>query len=408
MAESEREVLLARLARYPVDRYPVQHATTQFHLGSLLLHAGEVEAAVHALTAARDVFGGAVMRLEQAKATVMLGVAHRTAGERNEAVAAFSAACAELAALDQPADRAAASYNLGLVLADNGDVTSAQTAWTRARELFLAAGHPAQAAAAARDHGASLLTAGDAEAALPLLEQAMSLAERSGDETGVGLAANAVGLAHLAAHDPSAAVVALRRAVAAFPRTLRPAEHAMAKANLALAYEQSGDQERARLAGGQSLAVPSAAVPVRAQARQLLARLPGGADADLLAVLDREGREQWVPLIREEVLRVVELPRAQRGAMVRGFLDGVLARPATSYDLAQSLLEVVLELPPRAYELLVSAISTGSSDRPDSEKERLRAIIGSAMARFALPQWQRLAASLNAAAQASGEPATWS
>lgn len=407
MSQSEQDVLTARLARYPADRYPVQHATTQFHLGSMLLHAGETGPALQSLTAARDVFGRVGMRLEQAKATVMLGVALRAAGAHEQATDAFSAACSELAGLDQPAERAAASYNLGLVLQDTGEVPAARTAWDSARELFLAAGYPAQAAAAARDHGASLLTAGEVEAALPLLEQATSLAERAGDAPGAGAAANALGLAHLAARQPAAAVVALRRALAAFPRPVRPADHAMVKANLALAYEQAGHRARARLAAGQALAVASAAAPVRAQAQQLLARLPGRASEDLLAVLDAEHRQEWVPVLREEVLRALDLPAGQRCAVVSGFLDGVLARPGAAYDLAESLLHVVLELPPGTYGLLVSAVAGACAGRPEPDTARLRAVIGSAMARFALPQWQRLAASLNAAAQAAGQPGGW-
>ena len=404
VAESERDVLLARLDRYPVDRYPVQYATTQFHLGSMLLQSGETGPSIAALTTACEAFARSAMTLERAKATVMLGVALRAAGRLPEAADAFSAACAELAALDQPAEQAAALYNLGLVLSEAGRLSAAHAAWGRARELFLAAGHPGRAAAAARDHGASLLTTGDVDAALPRLQEAMTLAERAGDEPGVGAAANAVGLAYLAVRESLAAVAALRRAVGAFPRSVRPAEHAMAKANLALAHEQAGDRERARLAAGQALAVPSAAPPVRAQAQLLLTRLPGWAHEDLLAVLDREDREHWLPVLRDEVLRWPELSGDERQAMVSGFLRGVVARAGKSYDMAQSFLAVVLEQPPRTYELLISAVSRACSE-PGSD--RLRAVLASAMARFAIPQWQRLAASLNAVAAASGDPATW-
>jgi len=407
VAPSEQDVLVERLARHPADRYPVQHATTQFHLGSLLLHAGDTEPALQALLGAATLFGSSGMRLEQAKATVMLGVALRTTGRSADAAQAFSVAATELAALDQPAERAAACYNLGLALQDGGEVDAARAAWDAARELFLAAGYPAQAAAAARDHGASLLTAGEVAAATTLLDQAVVLAERAGDDAGTGAAANALGLAHLAAQEPAAAVTALRRALAAFPRTVRPAEYAMVKANLALAHEQAGEAARARLAAGQALAVASAAAPVRRQAQQLLVRLPGTSPLDLLAVLDAEDREQWVGVIREEVLRAGELTAGQRRTVVSGFLDGVLARPGASYDLAEALLHVVLELPPRTFELFVSAVVDACADRSEPDTARLRAVIGSAMARFALPQWQRLAASLNTAARAAGQPEGW-
>ena len=77
MARAEQESLVDKLARYPVDRYPVQHATTQFHLGSALLHVGDTAPALEALHVARRVFARSGMRLETGKATMMLGVGLR-------------------------------------------------------------------------------------------------------------------------------------------------------------------------------------------------------------------------------------------------------------------------------------------------------------------------------------------
>ena len=407
VVQSEQDVLVERLTRYPVDRYPVQHATTQFHLGSVLLHAGANDQALESLTAAREVFAGAGMRLEQAKATMMLGIAQRGAGRLEEATQAFADAEAHLETLDQPAEQAAAAYNLGLVHHDSADIEAAHAAWTRAQELFLTAGYPAQAGAAARDHGGSLLAAGQVAESLPLLEQALTLAELAADAAGTGAAANALGLAHLAAGDPTAAVSALRRALGEFPRSVSPADYAMVKANLALAHQQAGEPAPARLAARQALAVTGAAAPVRAQARQLLAPDPGCTHEDLLTVLDARDPAQWVAVIREEVVRVAESPPDALATLVRGFLDGLLERPGASYDLAESLLHVVLELPPATYGLLVSAVVNSCSHRPAEEVDRLHSVLGSAMARFAMPQWQRLAASLNAAAEVAGEPATW-
>ena len=406
MVRSEQDVLGERLRRYPPERYPVQHATTQFHLGAVLLHADEAGSASAALTAAHLLFERAGMRLEAGKALLMLGIAYRSGGRRDEAARAFVSAGALLASVDAAPERGAAAYNLGLVRQDVGDRAGAHDAWQAACEAFVAAGHPAQAAAASRDHGASLLAAGDAEAALPLLEKAAALAERAGDDPGTAAAANVLGLGHLAAHDPGSAVAVLRRALAFAPRTTRAADHAMVKANLALAYEQAGSAPRARLAARQALGVPAAAAPVRAQAHALLARLPGVAEDDLLAVLDAEDREQWAPLVREEAVRTAEVPAA-RTTFVRALLDGVLTRSGTAYDRAQVLLEVSLELPPRTYDGLVAAVVTGCAGRPAEDEQRLRAVLGSALARFAIPQWQRLAASLNAAAEDAGLPAGW-
>lgn len=407
MASPQQETLVERLSRFPADRYPVQHATTQFHLGSQLLQRGELVPAVEALTVSRELFSRAGMRVEAAKSAVMLGVAHRSAGRLREAAHAFTEAGEALAGMDSPAEQGAAAYNLGLVRQDAGDLDPACSAWTQAREHFLAAGLPAQAAAAARDHGACRLTSGAVEEALPLLEQAAALAERAGDDPGVAAAANVLGLAHLAAGDASAAVGVLRRALAFVPRATRPGEHAMVKANLALAHEQSGSTSRARLCAVQALALPSADVAVRTQASALLTRNPGRSDEDLLRVLDDEERDQWPALVREEVLRVVDASAEQRAALVRGLLDGALARSAQAYDLVEALLQVVLELPPHPYDAVVEAVVAAVADRPEAEAERLRGVVASALARFALPQWQRLAASLNAAADACGQPAGW-
>lgn len=405
VADSAQD-LIAKLGRYPVDRYPVQHATTQFHLGSVLLHAGEIPPAVEALAVSRSVFVGAGMRLEAAKATVMLGVGLRAAGRLEEAAGAFHAAGAVLAELDQPVEQAAAAYNLGLVRHDAGDPDAAHAAWASARELFLSTGYPAQAAAAARDHGASLLTAGDVAAAVPLLEQSASLAERAGDGPGTAAAANVLGLAHLAAWDAPAAVAVLRRALGFTPAACVPPSTRWSR--------PTWRWPTSRLATTQSTA-RRAAGPGGAERRRCGARAGAAAAAAVAGAGARRPAERprhraagaVGPLVREEVLRLAELPAGQRCVEVSGFLHGALARTEASYELVQSLLQVVLELPPRAYDLLVATIVDAADGRPQQDVERLRAVVGSAMARFAIPQWQRLAASLNAAAQATGQPATW-
>jgi len=407
MTTAECDVLRERLARHPPDRYPAQHATTQFHLGSLLLRVGETGSALDALAAAREVFGRIGMQVEHAKAGMMLGIGLRGAGRSADAEAAFDTAVTELSVLGQSAEQAAAAYNLGLVRADLGRSGEARAAWEQARELFVAAGHPAQAAAAARDHGASLLAGGDPQGAVPLLDQAVRLSEAAGDLPGVGAAANGLGLARLACEEPGPAAEALRAAVGAFPRGVRPAEHAMAKANLALAYAACGVPARARLAALQALAVPQAQAPVRAQASALLGQLPGDPVQDLQTVLSDTPPEQWAAVLREEVLRAGELPADEYRALLRGMLDGLLARPGQAYDLAESLLHVVVELPPRPYAQAVAALVLGTSGRPEDQTARLHAVIGSAMARFAIPQWQRLAAALNDAALAAGQPQAW-
>lgn len=402
--------LVARLTRYPISRYPVQHATTAFHLATVFLQSDlpdRLDRAVPLLSTAYDTFGRLGMRLEQTKALTMHGVALREGGRSDLAMVTFERAAAAFGELEQPVEQAAASYNLGLSLLQHGDPSAAHASLIRAHDLFLEAGQLAQAGSAARERATNLLTSGKVDAAIVLLDDAAELADRAGDMPGLGAASNALGLAHLAADDPAAAVREFSRAVGAYPRSMRPTEHAMAKANLAMAHERVGNVARARLAARQALAIPHADQLVLEQAQGLLERLLGGPQADLLAVLDEELAEQWFPIVREEVLRWCEAPRAERVHAICEFLAGVLSRAGASYGLGESLLAVMLELPPAPYDDMVAGIVWAAHDLHPAQEERVRAVLGSALARFAIPQWQRLAASLNAAAAAAGLRQDW-
>ncbi|MBA3782266.1 MAG: tetratricopeptide repeat protein [Nocardioides sp.] len=406
-ADVEMAELEAKLATYPVSRYPVQHATAAFGLATVHLHRGQLDEAVPLLATAYEIFGRVGMRLEQSKALTMHGIALREAGRSGLAVETFARAARAFHDLDQPTEEAAASYNLGLAQHEHGDSAAAQVALALAYELFLAAGHLAQAGAAARERGTYLLTTGEIDAAVAALDEAATLAHRAGDLPGLGAAANALGLAHLAAGEAAAAVREFSRAVGAYPRSLRAPEHAMVKANLAVAFERVGNQPRARLAARQSLAIATADQPVREQARLLLDRLSGDAQVDLLSVLDEEPAERWSATLREEVLRWCEAPRPERLIAVRGFLDGLIARPGTAYELAESLISVLVELPPPPYAEMVASIVRVTDDLEPQDVDRVHSVVGSAMARFAIPQWQRLVGSLNAAEAAAGRPGGW-
>lgn len=407
MPAPDEETLEDRLKRYPVERYPLQHATTQFQIGSARLHAGEPEPAIPALLVARRVFDAAGLALEAAKATMMLGIGWRAAGRLPDAAEAFRAAEAALGAVNQPAECAAAAYNLGLVLQEQAELDAARDAWSRAQALFLEAGFVAQAGAAAREHGASLLTGGDVDAALAVLQEALDLAERAGDDVGLAAAANVLGLAHLGAGDAKAAIGVLARGLAFVPRTLRPADHAMIKANLALACDRSGDAPRARLAALQVRAVPSAAAPVRALAGEVLSRLAGPSPAaDLFSLLDADRGEERLALVRDEVLRAAALSPAHRTEWFVGFLDGALEREE-SHAIAETLFAVLLEVPPATYGGLIESLVAGWARLSGEKADRAKATLESAMARFALPQWQRLAATINAALEAAGYSGTW-
>lgn len=405
---SDTDILRSRLERYPPAQYPVQHAVTQFHLGVALLQAGRAEQALAALAVARSGFAGAGLTLELAKAVNMQGVALREIGDLDAAAAAFRAAATSFAALDQSLEEAAASYNHGLVSRLLGNSDQAHPALARAKELFEAANLPVQGGAAARELGTLLLTDGRLEEAITVLSEAVSRAQDGGDGAGAGAAANTLGLAHLAAGTADDAVRAFRTASGAHPRSLRPAEHAMAKANLALAHERAQDPARARLAASQALTVSAISGPVREEAEAVLARLPPATGAELFDVLEDEPSEQWAALFRDEVTRWGECSSAQRTAAAGQWVDGVLHRSGRGPELTEAFLNALLELPPAAYERIVEAIVRATGNRTTEAAERFRSITRSGMARFPIPQWQRMAATFNRAAESAGEPEDWS
>lgn len=406
-AEPDVADLVSRLGRYPADRYPAQHATAAFHLGTLHLQRERVPQAREFLAVAQEVFGRVGMRLEQAKATLMGGIAMRQAGQPACAVALLTEAGQAFSQLDQAAEEAAASYNLGLVLGENGNGAEARETLARAKILFLRAGHPAQAGSAARELGASLLTAGEPDAATAQLVEALELATQAGDGVGAGSAANVLGLAHLAAGNAEVAVGAFRDAAGMHPRSVRPAEHAMAKANLALALERAGESDRARLAALQARAVPGADVTVVAQCERLLQELRGTGD-ELFSVLEREPQERWQAVVRDEVLRWVDSDPVVGEAESSAWVRGLLARPGAAPALGEALLGVLVELPPPAYLDVVGLVVRATSRCEEQDAERFRAITRSTMARFPLPQFQRMAGTFDRVAAEAGEPTRWS
>ncbi len=403
-ADGAIEELEVRLSRYPEHRYPVQHATTQFHRGGALIEMGRLAEAEGALRSSIRLFEG--LRHEQAKALNLLGVALRAAGRLHEAAEAFEQARERFEAEEQPVDGAAASFNLGLVQAQAGDSEAAQRSLSQARRRFDELGAPASAGAAARELGAVLLASGEAEASIEVLEEAVTAGDRAGDPAGRGAAANALGLARLAAGRAGQATDALREAVAAHPRSVRPEGYAMAKANLALAYEAAGDEPRARLAARQALGSPGAAKPVRLQAAAVLERLGQPRD-DLMVVLDQEAGGRLLPLVREEVLRWVDAPPTMRRAEAAAWIDGQLARPARAMDLAEAWLGVLLELPPPAMEDLVRTTLEALADHDGDVRQRFCTQVSRAMGCFNVPQWMRLKDTFARTAQDLGQREPW-
>ena len=383
-----------RLARYDAARYPVQHATTRFHLGVVLTDVGRVDEAVESLATAAELFDPEVLPVEHAKALNALGAALRLAGELEPAEASFERAAElfELASLEQ--EHGAALFNLGLVRRDR-DPAAAAECFRSAAALLVGA----QEGAALRELGATLLALGELDQATRTLERAAELAER-GDAAGYGGALNALGLARLAAGEAEGAIESFRQAAGAHPRAVRPAEFAMAKANLALAYEQHGDAPRARLAARQALGVAERPAPVSVQAAAVLERIGGAPANDLRLVLSQEPQVGWEGIVREELARSGEASPDVRRADAATWIDD------STVELAEAWLAGLLELPPERMETLIRSALEAVGSRDAAVKERFRADVSRAAARFHVPQLLRLEEVFRRIAAELGEPWT--
>lgn len=399
-----RVELQARLDRYPAQRYPVQHATTLFHLATVVLEADPVTAADD-LDRAAALFDRDKLPLEHAKALLMAGIARRTAGDLVAAQACFVAAAEDFATLDQTAEEGAARFNLGLIAAATAQPDLARSSFISARERFAESRQPGAAAGAGRELGALLLDQGDPGEARRVLEAAQDAAERSGDPVALGSVSNVLGLARLASGDASGALAAFELAVASAPRSIRPQAHAMALANAALAHEAAAEHVNARLAARQALAMRSADAAVLEQARGLLTRLgdPLGDLAD--AIIGADERE-WPGLLRREVLRWLELTDDDCEREWGQLLDFVVTRP-DPVPVLESVVGVILEMPPRAAERLVATMLAplGTSD-PDTV-ERVRSGLSRALGRYPGPQLLRMSGLVTAAASRTGLAGEW-
>ncbi len=358
------DALRADVRRRDRDRYPIQHATAAFHLGTALISAGLLDEAITNLSDAAALFPVDRLPVEHAKATNMRGVARRDRGDWHAAAEDFGRAAALFAEAGHRLEEAAGWHNQGLALRDGGDLAGAAAAFEHALATFVEADLRDHAGMTARELGLTRYTDGDLDGAADALDRAMDLARRAGDREALGVAANTRGIVHLAAEEPGRALEMFEQAVGAHPRTVRPAEHAMARANLALAADRTGQPDHAVLAARQALAIPDAAPEVAALARDVLARL-GDDPQVLVRVLEAEPSERHVGILRAELTRIAAL--TDRGAHDRCWVRALAADPERGLAWAEAWLEVVLEQPPEAFDASVRATvqAIGELDRGD-------------------------------------------
>jgi tetratricopeptide (TPR) repeat protein len=410
------DTLREEVARHDPARRPVQHATACFHLGTALIAAGDARAAVEALEQAAAGFPPEGLPVEHAKARTMLGVALRDLGATAEAEATFAAAAALFVENDQPLEAAAARYNRGLVLRDAGDDRAAAEAFRAALEVFTGADARAQATAAARELGTSLLATGDLDDARQAMEESQELARRAGDRAAIGAAANVRGVVELAAGRPDAAAAAFLDACGAHPVSVRPGEHGMARANLALAHARAGESARAQLAARQALAIEALPEPARRQAQEVLRETSAGAGggttvpAPLTVVLGSAAPGELFGLLRAELARLGTIGdhavRTDAVAEHGRALVAALRDPAGRTDRAAAWLEVVLEQPPAMFEAVLEAVVRAAEDEPEAASIA-RSVTGASV-RFHAPQWMRVRDTLASIAARAEVRTPWS
>jgi tetratricopeptide (TPR) repeat protein len=381
--------LKARLDRYPARRYPIQHATAQFHLGVLLTNAGQLDEAAAALQTSSDLFSPDHLSVEHAKALNALGVVFRLRGRLADAAKCFEKSAALFEQSEAPLEEGAAIFNLGLLRRDLGDTDAAIRSFEAARELLDAKRVPAQAAAAVRELGVELFVTGELERAIAYLEEARDLAERANDRAGLGAAANSLGLTFLALEQVPSAIESFRAAIAANPRTIRPDAYAMGKANLALAYERAGEAPRARLAARQALRVEAAGEPVRNQASGTLERL-GSPPGDLLTVLDGEESDHWPGILREELVWWAEADPEEIQTEAEAWITGLAHRGESAEDLAEAWLGALLELTPLQMERAITITLEVVGGQDQQAQKSFTSSVARAMPRFHSPQFIRI------------------
>jgi tetratricopeptide (TPR) repeat protein len=405
--EDAIEDLRRRLVRHPPERYPIQHATAQFHLGTALAQTNELEAAQRALKTAAALFAEAGLAVEAAKAANGLGAVLRARGDLRRAARAFADAAEAFRGAARDLEQGAAHHNLGLVQKAMGHGNAALSNFSRARLLLDEQAAPRQAAAAAREKGVALLEAGHPRAAAAELEDSMRLFEESGDLAGLADAANSHGLALLAAGDTGTAIESFKRSAAASPPGIRPRDFAVAKANLASAYERRGEVPRARTSALQAMAVSELPKAVAAQAQGVLRKM-GRRPGDLFSVLQAEDRELWPAIVRDELRRWAADTEENRAAEAKEWVRLQAHGPEAAADMVEALVGGLLEMPPDDLVLIVRSALLAAAELPPHQAETWRAEVDRIFARFPVPQWQRLQHLFAAVSSDLGVEGTWS
>lgn len=391
MEDSSLERLSRALQRFPLDRYPVKHASIQRRLGAALAAEARWDEAARAFGLALGAYGED-LPVERAETLNILGAVLRELGDLDRAAASFREAISLLEGADAGARAGFAWHNLGLVLRDQGETSTALLAFRSAAALFPPSDQPAGLAATLRELGSSLLEQGELVPALPLLERAVHLAAAGGDRVGLGAATNVLGLIKLAMGDGDGAVAAFTESASAHPLSLRPAAHAMAKANLALAEETTGDKDRARQSAHHALSISESPEAVVAQAKAVLDRL--GTAYDLHRILDELPEGRWEGMLREEIGHWARVAEEDRAELAGSWISGQERRRAGAERRQEALFAAMLELPPAAFDLVAASLVETALSLEEGTRAWFFDLCSRAAARFHIPQMSRLEVAL--------------
>lgn len=385
------EDLRLRLASYPKETLPLEHATLQFNLGLALIESPEgvdeidQRAAINAFAQALTVFRPATYPIERARVLNALGSVERDLGSLGVSQDRFVEARDLLEPTRSPAEYGAVMNNLGLVYADRALRSEMISAFEEALVAFSSDAYPRQRMATLHNLGQALANAGgetDRVRALEVYREALTLV---GDQDTLYLEAlvhTSLGLALMAMTEESAfdeSIAEYHQALSVFDRLTYPFQHAVTINNLGVAYLERSESNvnDARMAlvlfeSALRLFDPRIHVALWEEARSNLARAEDRLErlgfassrahhfAQLMAEVDPT---EMRPLLRNRIQSDLGLPEPHRTSRLSEF-DAAILDLSEEQAKAVSImwLEVLIEQP-------VEQLTTGLKARMAVHKD---------------------------------------
>jgi tetratricopeptide (TPR) repeat protein len=401
------EALEEQLSRTPRSVRPHEHAAIAYRLGLAYAEssAGTPEGLRKALACydvAAAIFDPKHDPVEHARVLNAAGSAHRLLGDRRRAADLFEKAGDLFEGRDRDAERAAALNNLGLVRAELGEIDAALEAFDVAADLF-----DPSTAEGRRGRVATLHNRGQAHAAKGAedgLEAALAdydeaRADLDPDEAPYhhGLVHHSLGVAcsSLAGLRPAEREELVREAINAFSESLTvftrkafPFQYALAKHNLGLAFAALGgtlNTRRALACFEDAVAMldtrlhadawRQAYASLERTEKELESVAPGANRSEhFVALLASTTAEDRIGLVRERLLRLLDLPEPRRSSAIAELALAstrlrekarpvIVAELTALMELPNEYLEVALRARYEAHKTLSSEEERDVADR---------------------------------------------